>query len=85
MKGELLKVLLYGPLAEAIGPAIEVDSAGGCSIAELRQRLAADYPDEAHGLASSRTRACVDSVLVHDDHVVAAGERVEFLPPVSGG
>jgi molybdopterin converting factor small subunit len=80
-----LEVLLYGRLAEAIGPAIEVDAADGCSIAELRHRLAADYPQAAASLASRRTRACVQSVLVQDDHVVSAGERVEFLPPVSGG
>lgn len=84
-KGELVKILLHGPVAEAIGPEIEVDAAYGCSIAELRERLAADYPETRETLANRRTRACVGGALVPDDYVVSVDDRVEFLPPVSGG
>jgi molybdopterin converting factor small subunit len=85
LKGELLKVLLYGRMAEAIGPEVEVDAADGCSIAGLRERLAADHPETAETLANRRARACVGGALVMDDYVVSAEDRVEFLPPVSGG
>jgi molybdopterin converting factor small subunit len=83
--GEPVKVLLYGRLAEAIGPEIEVDAFDGCSIAELRERLAADHPETAQTFASRRARTCVGGSLVQDDYVVLPGDRVEFLPPVSGG
>jgi molybdopterin converting factor small subunit len=80
-----VKVLLYGRLAEAIGPEIEVDAPDGCSISELRERLAADHPEMAQTLASRRSRACVDGSLVQDAYLVSSGDQVEFLPPVSGG
>ena len=49
-----MKVLLYGPLVEAIGPEIEVDASGDSSIGELREGLAADHPESAETLASRR-------------------------------
>jgi len=80
-----MKVVFYGRLAEAIAPAIELDASAACSIAELRQRLAADHPEAANSLGSKRSRALVGASLVGDDHVIAAGEQIAFLPPVSGG
>lgn len=80
-----MKILFYGRLAEAIAPEIELDSAADCTIAELRRRLAADHPAAATSLASKRALACVSGSLVRDEYVVASGEDVEFLPPVSGG
>ena len=80
-----MKILLYGRLADTLGAEIDLDAPGGCSIADLRSRLAAAHPATAQLLASSRVRACVGNVLVDEQHRPAAGEPVEFLPPVSGG
>lgn len=80
-----MKVLLYGRLAEAIGAEVEVGAKAGCSVAELRDRLLAAHPEIAETLRSHHARARVGDRLVHDDHVLSAGETVEFLPPVSGG
>ena len=79
-----MKILFYGRLADSIGRELELHMAG-CSVAELRHRLASDYPDVGAILANRRSRACVGDALVHDDYVVAAGDTVGFLPPVSGG
>ena len=80
-----MKVVFYGRLADLIGPEVEVDAPSGCSVAELRDRLVASHPGAEQLLLSARSRACVGDAIVHDHHVVAASDRVEFLPPVSGG
>ena len=78
-----MKVLLYGRLADAIGRDIEIEAGGGCSVAELRRRMAANHPAAADALR--RSRAVIASAMVGDEHVIAPADQVEFLPPVSGG
>ena len=80
-----MKVLFYGRLAESIAAEVEVVALPGSSVAQLRERLIADYPEAEQPLRSRRSRACVGDTLVRDDHVLEAGDMVEFLPPVSGG
>jgi sulfur-carrier protein len=80
-----VKVLFYGRLAEAIGPELEMEAPTGCSVAELRDRLAAEHPQAEQILRSKRARACVDGTLVNDEYVPGAADTLEFLPPVSGG
>ena len=76
-------MLFYGRLAETIGSELEVP--GGCSVAELREKLIFDHPAAEQTLRSSRSRACVGDTLVPDDFAIGADTTVEFLPPVSGG
>jgi sulfur-carrier protein len=74
----MAKIAFYGKLAERIGREIEIDlPAEGCTIAALRARF--DRLDRA------TVRACVNDETVDEDHVVRAGDRVDFLPPLSGG
>jgi molybdopterin converting factor small subunit len=80
-----MRVLFYGRLAETIAPEIALDVAEPTSVADLRQRLAIEHPAAAATLRSARALACVDGTLVRDDHVVAADQTLEFLPPLSGG
>ncbi|HET7605201.1 MAG TPA: MoaD/ThiS family protein [Sphingomicrobium sp.] len=80
-----MKVLFYGRLAEAIGPELEIEARPGCSVAELRDRLAAEHPHAAPVLRSKRARTCIRDILVADDHRLAAADTVEFLSPLSGG
>jgi sulfur-carrier protein len=80
-----VKVLFYGRLADAVGPALDVDALPGCSTAELRDRLIAEHPQLEDILRNKRARACVGDTLVGDDYILAAGDTLEFLPPVSGG
>ena len=80
-----MKVLFHGRLAEAIGPELEVESAIGCSVAEMRDRLVAEHPHVEDVLRSKRALTCVGDALVHDNYRLVAGDTLEFLPPVSGG
>jgi sulfur-carrier protein len=79
------KILFYGRLADLVGRELNVAIPEGCSIAELRSRIAAGHPEAAEALRSARVRACVGDSIVPDDHPVTPGEQVEFLSPVSGG
>jgi molybdopterin converting factor small subunit len=80
-----VKVLFYGRLAELIAPELDVNTAPGCSVADLRDRLIADHPEAEPTLRSKRSRACVGDSVVHEQFVLSEADRVEFLPPVSGG
>ena len=76
-------VRFYGRLADAIGRETEVNSGRAASVGEIRGLLLADHPDAADAL--NRSRACLGDVLVEDDQLVSADDRIDFLPPVSGG
>ena len=78
-----MRIRLYGRLADAIGPNVEVDAALACSVAEIRDVLADSYPQAAGVLA--RSRACVGERLVGGEQLIDESDGLEFLPPVSGG
>ena len=78
-------VIFHGRLADVFGRSLQVGAPPGCSIAELRSRIATGHPHAAEAIQSGRVRACVGDSIVHDEHRICPGEEVEFLPPVSGG
>jgi molybdopterin converting factor small subunit len=78
-----MKVLLYGRLAEAIDHKLELDAPSCCSVAELRAQLVASHPATAEPL--KRSRVLVGNVVADDSRILQPEDRVEFLPPVSGG
>lgn len=79
-----MKVHFYGRLAEALGPTIEIELSGNSSIADLRERLAKQYPYAA-GAFGERVRACLGEKFVPDEQIIGPDDSVEFIPPVSGG
>ena len=79
-----MKIHFYGRLAESLGRDIEIVLSDHCSIADLRERLAVEYPQAANALGH-RARALVGDIVVADSHIVRPGDSVEFFPPVSGG
>ena len=80
-----MKVLFYGRLAEAIGPELEIGAVPGASVGDVRERLAAERPEAARVLRDRRSLSFVGDTIVRDDYRLAAGDTLEFLPPVSGG
>lgn len=80
-----MKILFYGRLADVLGREMDVAVDGGCTIAELRNRVADSEPAAAGPLRDKRVRACVGDTIVSDEHVLDPDEPVEFFPPVSGG
>lgn len=79
-----MRIHFYGRLADSLGQDIEVEIPEGCSVADLRERLAIEYPHAANALGK-RVRALVGDIVVADSHIVRPGDSVEFFPPVSGG
>jgi molybdopterin converting factor small subunit len=77
--------LFYGRLAESIGAEVELDVLPVSSVAQIRERLIAEYPEVEQSLRSRRSRACVGETIVQDDYLLDTAGTVEFLPPVSGG
>ncbi len=79
------RILFHGRLADVLGHDLEIATPRGCSIGDLRTRIASQYPHAADSLCNNRVRACVGDSIVPDNHRIALGEQVEFLSPVSGG
>ena len=80
-----MKILFYGRLAEIMGREVDLPASPSCSIAQLRERIAAENPDAAEPLLNKRVRACIGDSIVTENRLVGHGEQVEFFPPVSGG
>jgi len=72
------RIGFYGRLAERFGREIEVDLADeGCTVADLRAQF--------EGLDAATVRACVNDEMAGEHALVRPGDRVDFLPPLSGG
>ena len=80
-----MRIGFFGRLRESLGDEREIAAEAGETVASLRLRLAGLHPEAAGDLLGPRTRACVGDRMVGEDHVVDEAERVEFLPPLSGG
>jgi molybdopterin converting factor small subunit len=80
-----MKIGFFGRLRDSLGDEREVAVEAGETVARLRLRLAGLYPAAAGDLLSPRVRACVADAVVGEDFRLGGCERVEFLPPLSGG
>lgn len=80
-----MKIGFFGRLRDALGDEREVPVESGETVAHLRSRLAGLHPGAAHDLLSPGVRACVGDEMVGEDFLLAGQDRVEFLPPLSGG
>jgi molybdopterin converting factor subunit 1 len=78
------RVLLFAALREAAGTReVLVEVPDGSTVAELRQRLAADHPRLAPLLGTAA--AAVNEEYVPDGARLRPGDVVALIPPVSGG
>ncbi|HKJ25014.1 MAG TPA: molybdopterin converting factor subunit 1 [Myxococcota bacterium] len=77
-----VRVLLFGSVREALGVKdLEVELDAGATVGDLRARLA-----DRHALfARHRLLSAVNQETVPETAVLADGDEVAFLPPVSGG
>lgn len=74
----MVTIGFYGRLAERFGREIELDlPEGGATVAELRARF--------EGLDPAGVRALVNDATAGEAVRVGPGDRVDFLPPLSGG
>ena len=63
--------------------AVAVELPAGATVADLRRALGAAYPALAGLLAASAV--AVNHDFAEDADVIAAGDEVAVIPPVSGG
>lgn len=80
-----MKIGFFGKLRDSLGDEREIAAQEGETVARLRLRLAGLHPQAASDLLSPRVRACIADTIVGEDRVLGGDERVEFLPPLSGG
>lgn len=80
-----MKIGFFGRLRDSLGDERDVTVEAGETVARLRLRLAGLYPEAAGDLLSPRVRACVADSIVGEEFAVGESDRVEFLPPLSGG
>lgn len=77
-----MRIRLYGRLADVLGREVELPSAG-CSVGDVRRRLASRHA--AAAIELDRSRAVIAGSAVNDYQPVGETDELEFLPPVSGG
>jgi molybdopterin converting factor subunit 1 len=77
-----LTVLYFGLLGERRGLPTERLGTSAATPLELYLQLAAEHP---LGLAPDHLRVAVNDEFVAWDHRFKSGDRVAFLPPMSGG
>lgn len=79
-----LTVLLFAKLRDAAGAdAVPVALPPAATVADLRRRLAAEYPALA-GLLD-RSAVAVNHDIADDARALGPGDEVAVIPPVSGG
>jgi sulfur-carrier protein len=81
----LARVLLFGPLRDLAGWRERDFEPPPASIAELRQRLAAEDARLGAALAGPGVQVALDQQIVRGDAALSARSEVAFLPPMSGG
>ena len=72
-----MKIGFYGRLAERFGREVEIDLPEGATVAVLRARF--------DGLDPATVRALLNDETAGEDAPVKPGDRLDFLPPLSGG
>ena len=79
----MINLLFFGRLgdfAKQVPATIEASTP-----AEIRQLLAADFPDLARELHQHQVLVSVNKMIVGWDQPLFDGGEVAFLPPVTGG
>lgn len=75
------KVLFFAHLRDAVGEEFIMVDAGGKTVAELKAELAAKY-----NLPRLETvMTAINEEFASNAEVIAEGDEVAFIPPVSGG
>lgn len=84
-----VRAVFFASLREAVETEfLDVEMGDGAGLRDLRQRLAANLgADRMAALDAPEVRVAINRRLVHDgeESVLAAGDEVAFMPPVTGG
>jgi molybdopterin converting factor small subunit len=81
-----VRVLFFGRIADACGRSMTVPiPSEGCSLAELKGRVARQVDGGATTLGHPCVRVAIDQVMAGHDPWVSPGQEVAFLSAFSGG
>jgi len=81
----MIRILLFGRLADVAGWRERTVDPAPTTLADLRVRIAAEFPGLAEALAAKGVQAAVNKTIVRGDVALAPGAEVAFLPAMSGG
>jgi molybdopterin synthase sulfur carrier subunit len=81
----VVRVLLFGRLADVAGWRERTLDPAPATLANLRARIGAEFPALAEALAAKGVQAAVNKAIVRGDVALSAGAEVAFLPAMSGG
>jgi molybdopterin converting factor subunit 1 len=76
------RLLYFASLADRAGCAGEARASGAATPRELYAEVAAEH---GFAFAPERLRVAVNGAFVDWEHMLASGDEVVFIPPVSGG
>jgi molybdopterin converting factor small subunit len=76
-----LKVLLFASWSDALGSSVEVELPAGARVSDLLSELKA----RAAGRPLPKPLVAINQVYARPDAVIALGDEVAIIPPVSGG
>ncbi|MCA9265348.1 MAG: MoaD/ThiS family protein [Planctomycetales bacterium] len=83
-QGMQVTVKLFAGVRDAVGSdQLDVDLPVAATVGELRAKIAADHPQLHTWLACSRF--AVGTEFAADTTVLADGDQLAWIPPVSGG
>jgi hypothetical protein len=80
-----MKIVSYGRLADRTAPQLEFDVPLGCSIGDVRTRLAMKHHAAADILLNKYVRECVAGSMVTNEDFIATKDQVVFLAAVTSG
>lgn len=81
------QILLFGKFRDLFGAASIPLPREADTVAALRARLIASYPELHESLAARSTRFALNQELVADERAarISEGDEVAMMPPLSGG
>lgn len=77
----MIHILFFADLKEAVGLGEVTIAGAGLTIAELKIQLVKDYPLES----LDHAMVAVNEEYAEVDRLLASGDTVAFITPVSGG
>ena len=79
-----VNVLMFGPVRDLVGEeSVSLDLSAGADVRALQGLLIERYPALRAGITA--VRFSVNRQFADDDRVLADGDEVAIIPPVSGG
>ncbi len=82
----MAEIIFYGKFQDIIGPSLELELPKDvASLKALDTYLAGAYPGFSGMLSNARAKIVLNDVIVQTDMAISDGDRIEFLPPFSGG